>query len=545
MTMKKRIPTRYRDLAVGLFTSCCLSQSLLAATIVVNSTADTTQIDSQCTLREALSNANNDDSGMVDCAAGSGDDVIDLSGISGTITLGDTLDFASNISLLGPSASVLALDGNGNRVIEVGSTATVKIEGVKVTGGSSAGSGGGILNKGTLTLTDTTISRNFAGRGGGIYNFNDTLILTNSTVSENEASDIGGGIYNESGNLILTNTTVSGNRSRGIFSRIGNLTLTNTTVSGNEALGIITLGSTTLTLQNTIIANHPTDCLNFGTLISTASLIEDGSCEADFTGDPNLGPLADNGGPTQTHALLAGSPALDTANPTYCPPTDQRGITRPQGAGCDLGAFERVLDEEGGVCVLDFTDPPFSIELPYWSCYQVTYPNQEACQSALGQTVPIPPNPDWPGPTLPNQATVTSWHWIPGVTNCKELNTQSFPDHEGNPVGPISWLKLLLTGVHLEVQSVDDGVHLTLTTESEREVAAVAILRAQVVGHGPDEGLTGARVVPNCTFNTTGSGHYSCVDQNPPRGALHYWAAEIDYQGEMTHYLKAGQRLSR
>jgi hypothetical protein len=57
--------------------------------------------------------------------------------------------------------------------------------------------------------------------------------------------------------------------------------------------------------------------------------------------DPRLGPLTDNGGPTQTHALLAGSPALDAGGPDFCPGTDQRGVTRPQGPACDMGSYEQ------------------------------------------------------------------------------------------------------------------------------------------------------------------------------------------------------------
>ncbi len=96
------IPYLSRHLAVGIHIWFCLSHSLLAATIIVNSTADEVQPDGQCTLREALANANNDSLGTGDCAAGSGDDVIDLTNISGTIILDDQLEFLSNINLLGP-----------------------------------------------------------------------------------------------------------------------------------------------------------------------------------------------------------------------------------------------------------------------------------------------------------------------------------------------------------------------------------------------------------------------------------------------------------
>jgi hypothetical protein len=96
-------------------------------------------------------------------------------------------------------------------------------------------------------------------------------------------------------------------------------------------------------LQNTLIADSPSggDCFNDGGVINhTNSLIEDNSCGPILSGDPLLGPLADNGSPTQTHALLNGSPALDAGDSATCLPIDQRGVTRPQGNDCDIGAYE-------------------------------------------------------------------------------------------------------------------------------------------------------------------------------------------------------------
>jgi hypothetical protein len=118
------------------------------------------------------------------------------------------------------------------------------------------------------------------------------------------------------------------------------------TVSDN--LGI-QIGDGSYTLGNTIVANNmPNDC--FGTDITSNgyNLIEDAAgCTfaGDTTGniiglDPILGPLQDNGGPTQTHALLAGSPAIDAVLDNNCPSADQRGVSRPQGPYCDIGAFE-------------------------------------------------------------------------------------------------------------------------------------------------------------------------------------------------------------
>ena len=225
-----------------------------------------------------------------------------------------------------------------------------------ITGNTSEGTGGGILNDGAATLTDSTVSGNTSagGSGGGIYiGFLSTATLTNSTVSGNID---GGGIFNGGSALTLTNSTVSGNTSNGnsggIFNGGGALTLTNSTVSGNtadDAGGGIDNNVGTVSLKNTIVANNTAaidnDCT--GMINSNGyNLDSDGTCNLTGPGDlpdtnPNLGPLADNGGPTQTHALLAGSPAIDSASDDCPPPdTDQRGVTRPQGPACDIGAYE-------------------------------------------------------------------------------------------------------------------------------------------------------------------------------------------------------------
>ena len=109
----------------------------------------------------------------------------------------------------------------------------------------------------------------------------------------------------------------------------------------------------TLTLVNTIVASAGDNCFyapwGSGVVILAAdhnNVLTDVTCFAGATDqvvtDAGLGPLADNGGPTLTHALLAGSPAIDAADDGVCPATDQRGVVRPQGMGCDVGAYEYV-----------------------------------------------------------------------------------------------------------------------------------------------------------------------------------------------------------
>ncbi|MBI3170637.1 MAG: sortase [Chloroflexi bacterium] len=224
---------------------------------------------------------------------------------------------------------------------------------------SSANGGGGIYNDTTSTtvITNTTISGNQASYyGGGIYNAN-ILNVTGSTFSENRTQGgtvtQGGGIYSASGTATIINSTFSANRAYststggGIHNDTGTLTLTNVTLTGNISSSngeSIRNDSGTLNYTNTIIVQgysaFVTDCSSAVGAIGANSnnLVEDNSCSPSLSGDPMLDTLADNGGLTQTHALLAGSPAIDAG--AGCPATDQRGVARPQGAACDIGAYE-------------------------------------------------------------------------------------------------------------------------------------------------------------------------------------------------------------
>ncbi len=221
------------------------------------------------------------------------------------------------------------------------------------------GSGGGILNEGKLSLTKSTVSGNTAtSQGGGISNSGSSTLIS-CTVSGNTVDGNGGGVSN-SGSLTLTNTTVSDNDAfrsccigdvsyGGGIINAGSSTLTNCTVSGNTADyggGIfITDPSGPVTLTNSIVANS-IGCVDCDGIVTHSgyNIIEDGSCISAPTsrsGDPNVGPLANNGGQTLTHALLPGSIAIDAGDCAGgTTTTDQRGVPRPQGAYCDIGAFE-------------------------------------------------------------------------------------------------------------------------------------------------------------------------------------------------------------
>ncbi|UCG24460.1 MAG: hypothetical protein JSW55_00180, partial [Chloroflexota bacterium] len=229
--------------------------------------------------------------------------------------------------------------------------------------------GGGIYTGegGSLTLVDSSVVNNIAAwSGGGVYSFfNTNTSIVRSTISGNVSDDVGGGIR-MLGNATVVNSTLSGNQSTGwyggaIFHTDGVMNLVNSTVANNVApsgaaaaifVGTFTAADATLTLANTIVAdNADLGCFQGffggGAVTLTAdhnNLFTDDTCNPGVTdqvvADTGLGPLADNGGPTHTHALQPGSPAIDAADGAACPATDQRGAVRPQGAGCDVGAYE-------------------------------------------------------------------------------------------------------------------------------------------------------------------------------------------------------------
>jgi CSLREA domain-containing protein len=207
---------RFLLLITLIFGLLTLSTPAHAAGIVVTSSLDTTAVDGDCTLREAIQNANDNAATNADCAAGSGADTITFSK-SGTITLVGSqlpnITAAGGPLTIGGHGQTVTISGdNSVRVMQVDVGASLTLFNSTITNGKTAGSGGGIYNSGTLTVTSSTFSGNTAGSwGGGIENFGK-LTITSSTFSGNSATggSGGGGILN-AGTLTITNSAFSGN----------------------------------------------------------------------------------------------------------------------------------------------------------------------------------------------------------------------------------------------------------------------------------------------------------------------------------------------
>ncbi len=281
------------------------------------------------------------------------------------------------------------------RIFNIAAGNTVVLDGLTISNGSAASEGGGIFNAGTLTVVDSTVTGNAstAGNGGGGIANRGTLTFSNGTISNNTSAFTGGGVLQiDGGTMTLSHCLVSGNTAAtdggGLTSQSiivaatltvtnctftannasvnaallnvangaaanANAVLTNNTFAGNVGPGRTVrnaggAGVATMSLRNNVYANNASQNVSTGGVGVTTSLGGNVSDDASGGGGPGdlintdalLAPLGNYGGPTQTYALLPGSPAINTGTAAGAPTTDQRGVARPQLAAIDSGAFE-------------------------------------------------------------------------------------------------------------------------------------------------------------------------------------------------------------
>lgn len=316
---------------------------------------------------------------------------------------GSTIDADGTGRVLQITSGVVTLDEvtitGGNSSSEGGGIrnfGTLTITDSAITDNATEADGGGIFNSGNLTIETSTVNSNSTDEaaityGGGIANFAGVLTITDSTVSGNSARFAGAIFTDDSSTNTITGSTISGNTagSAGGLSSNGALTVVNSTFSGNtsgaSAGGIFTSGPATITHStitgNSAVSNGAGVTVRSGGATATiaASIVAGntggtddvgvfggtddefvdggsnivGTTEAEVTAfdsdpdtstgvtDPGLGTLADNGGQTETHALSAGSPAIDHVGAIASPAaTDQRGVARPYDAAADAGSYE-------------------------------------------------------------------------------------------------------------------------------------------------------------------------------------------------------------
>jgi hypothetical protein len=376
--------------------ACALDLLVNETEDAVDAVSDGTCADAEgrCTLRAAVQEANGS-VGPDSLTLPAGVYTLKRVGAGEDLAASGDLDVTGTMTLGGAGVAATVIQGKKDRVFHIAPGAQVEIRDLTITKGKVGGkgvtgndaSGGGVRNDGELLLERVVVTKNKAGDDAGGITNQGVLVLVDVTLSSNKAKDDAGGFDNDAGTVTLRgvtlsknkakdeaggfeseeagtvdgeNVTVTGNKAReagGVnVEQGGTLSLLNMTVTGNKAKegggGVNNEDGSTLELSSSVIAgNKKQNC--GGTITSLGGNVEAGtSCgfagPADQGGvaDAGLEQLADNGGPTATHALAPGSPAIDFGDDAQCPLLDQRGLGRfddPAVAGsiCDSGAFER------------------------------------------------------------------------------------------------------------------------------------------------------------------------------------------------------------
>jgi len=346
---------------------------LYAATFTVNSVADSldsipgdgicSDVSGNCTLRAAIQETN----------ALAGADIIMLpagtynlaiAGVGEELAASGDLDINDSLTINGAGAQVSFINGQAiDRVFDIGpsiAAITVTFNNMTVTNGNVAGNGGLIRNAGTFMLTESVLENGQAALGGGLHTIGN-LTVSRSLFHANTSSSDGGGFFQGGGTTNITNTTFSANTATGnggglflataVSTTLGFNTIAFNSASLNGGGGLFNAGN--LALNSTIVSDNTSEnCANSGGVITSdgSSLDSGNTCGLTMGVDlvnttPSLGLLSDNGGQTATHALPAGSAAIDRGAIT-CPGVDQRNVVRPidgdnsMTAECDIGAYE-------------------------------------------------------------------------------------------------------------------------------------------------------------------------------------------------------------
>ncbi|MGC2544486.1 MAG: MBG domain-containing protein, partial [Silvibacterium sp.] len=324
-----------------------------------------------CSLRDALN------------AAAVDGDINFASGVTGTITLGSALpQIGGQVNIIGPGASTLTVSGGNSAAVgsifEVNAGAQTSFSGLTIANGNTTVYGGGIFNRGTLAVSNSTFSGNSATYGGAIVAYTGTLSVSGSTFSGNSATaGGGGGIFNFAGSAVtVTNSTFAGNSATGPGGALGNqgtLVASDDTFSANSAAngggGILNYSNGTVTLTNSIFSGNLSassgaegaGIFNLTGVVTAndnvfynnlADGVEDdcNNCTTDsgaISADPMLAALGNYGGPTQTMLPLPGSAAICAGSTSLVPSgviIDQRGFARTtsySGTACvDAGAVQ-------------------------------------------------------------------------------------------------------------------------------------------------------------------------------------------------------------
>jgi len=311
-----RLSSRLRLLCgLALLIGLCIMLGGLARPAHAQSTLSVSDCSSDAQLQAEVAQANSDNAGDVITFACSGD-----------LKLTSTLSISGRMTLSG-SGQRVTLDGGGSlQVLSVNSGSSLTLNTLTIAHGSAPGDGGGLENFGTVSISSSTFANNSASeRGGGLDSQEGTVTISNSTIANNSGGD-GGGLDLWQGRVTISNSTVADNAGGGLENVTG-----------------------TVSISGSILANTSGNCSSAGgTYIDNGYNLSSGGCITSGTSlqaNPQLGSLANNGGPTQTLALLKGSPAIDDIPlaSALCPAADQRGHKRPDNpheSACDIGAFE-------------------------------------------------------------------------------------------------------------------------------------------------------------------------------------------------------------